>query len=404
VIARDVVILGAGPAGLAAAAELAKLGISKVTVLDREAEAGGIPRHCGHAGYGIREFHRLMSGPAYAKAIAEAAAAAEIRLRTTALRLEAGGVVHVTGPNGPETYQGRAVLLALGARETPRSARLVSGTRPWGVMTTGALQQFVYLHRKNPFERPVVVGTELVAFSTLLTLHHAGARPRAMIEANARIIARRPGDWIARLLFRTPVLLNTKLLRILGEDRVEGVDIQRGRRMQRLDCDGVIFTGRFRPETALLANGPVTLDPGSCGPAIDQYWRCSDPAFFAAGNLLRGIETAGRCHREGRAAARAMAAQLAGELPPVEDGIPIQAEGALSYVYPQRILPEGAADKLLFLARAAKATKGRLTVKADDKELFSRPVSVLPERRISWAISPDSLKGRQRITVSLQEL
>jgi NADPH-dependent 2,4-dienoyl-CoA reductase/sulfur reductase-like enzyme len=403
VIERDVVILGAGPAGLAAAAELAKLGIGKVTVLDREAEAGGIPRHCGHTGYGIQEFRRLMSGPKYAKAIAEAAAHAEIKLRTTALRLESGGIVHVTGPSGPETYRGRAVLLALGARETPRSARLVSGTRPWGVMTTGALQQFVYLHGKHPFKRPVVVGTELVSFSTLPTLHHAGIRPRAMIEANHRITAQRPGDWVARLLFRVPVMLHTRLIRILGEDRVEGVEIDRGGGIRRLDCDGVIFTGQFRPETALLADGPISLDHGSGGPVIDQYWRCSDSAFFAAGNLLRGIETAGQCHREGRAAAQAIAAQLAGKLPPVGNGIPVLSEGALSYVYPQRIAPEGAPDKLLFLARATKAVKGQLTVKADDAELFSRPVSVLPERRISWAISPESLKGRQCVTVTLQE-
>jgi thioredoxin reductase len=402
-IERDVVILGAGPAGLAAAAELTRLGVGKITVLDREAEAGGIPRHCGHTGYGIHEFRRLMSGPNYARAIAEAAGKAEIALRTTALRLEAGGMVHVTGPNGPETYRGRAVLLALGARETPRSARLVSGTRPWGVMTTGALQQFVYLHGKHPFERPVMIGTELVAFSTLLTLHHAGIRPRAMIEPNPRITARRPGDWVARLLFRVPVLLHTRLTRILGEDGVEGVEIDRGRGSRRLDCDGVIFTGKFRPETALLADGPVTLDPGSGGPAIDQYWRCSDPAFFAAGNLLRGIETAGRCHREGRAAAQAIVRYLDGKLPSIESTLPVQTEGALSYAYPQRVAPEGPADKLLFLARAAKAVKGQLTVKADDTELLSRRVNVLPERRISWAISPESLKGRQRVTVTLQE-
>jgi NADPH-dependent 2,4-dienoyl-CoA reductase/sulfur reductase-like enzyme len=401
VIARDVIILGAGPAGLAAAAELKRLGLRDITIIDREAEAGGIPRHCGHLGFGFREFHRLLTGPQYARAIAEAAGA--ISLGVTALRLEPGGLIQATGPHGGEVYRGKAVLLAMGARETPRRARLVSGTRPWGVMTTGALQQFVYLHGKRPFERPVVIGTELVSFSTLMTLRHVGIKPAAMIEANDRITARRPGDLVARAVFGAPILLSTQLARILGKDHVEGVEIDRGKGAERLDCDGVIFTGKFRPESALLANGPVAIDYGTLGPAIDQYWRCSDPAFFAAGNLLRGIETAGQCWREGRAAARAIAAALDGKLPgPI--AIPVHIQGALQYVYPQRIAPGDALDSTqLFKARASKAATGTLTVRADDKLVWSRKLSTLPERRIAWPVAASPLQGESRIKVALEE-
>jgi thioredoxin reductase len=402
VIARDVVILGAGPAGLAAAAELKRLGLRDLIVIDREAEPGGIPRHCGHTGFGLREFHRPMSGPRYARALAKTAGD-KLQLGVTALRLEPGGIVQATGRFGPETYRGKAVLLAMGARETPRSARLVSGTRPWGVMTTGALQQFVYLHGKRPFARPVVIGTELVSFSTLLTMRHLDIRPVAMIEANDRITARRPGDLVARALFGVPVLLNTHLTRILGSDHVEAVEIDRGNGAERLDCDGVIFTGKFRPENALLANSPVAIDGGTLGPAIDQYWRCTDPAFFAAGNLLRGIETAGQCWREGRAAARAIAAALEGRLPaPV--GIAVEMEGALKYVYPQRIAPGEALDgALLFKARVQKAARGTLVVRADDRVVWSRRISALPERRIAWPVSAATLQGSRRITVALEE-
>ncbi|HVZ01415.1 MAG TPA: FAD-dependent oxidoreductase [Dongiaceae bacterium] len=402
-IARDVVILGAGPAGLAAAAELRRLGLRDIAVIDREAEAGGIPRHCGHTGYGLREFRRLLTGPQYARAVADAAGAASIGLGVTALRLEAGGIVQATGPHGGEVYRGKAVLLAMGARETPRSARLVSGARPWGVMTTGALQQFVYLHRKRPFQRPVVIGTELVSFSTLVTMRHVGIKPVAMVEANDRITTRRPGDWIARAVFGVPVLLNTQLVRILGKDRVEGVEIDRGQGPERLDCDGVIFTGQFRPENALLADSPVAIDHGTLGPAIDQYWRCSDPAYFAAGNLLRGIETAGQCWREGRAAARAIAAALDGKLP-APAAIPVGTQGALKYVYPQRIAPGDALDGAqLFKARVRSAAHGTLTVRADDKVVWSRTIHALPERRIAWPVAASALQGARRVTVALEE-
>ncbi len=400
-IARDVIILGAGPAGLSAAAELKRLGLRDIAIIDREAEPGGIPRHCGHLGFGLREFNRLLTGPHYARAIAEAAGT--VSTGVTALQLEAGGIVNATGPHGGEIYRGKVMLLAMGARETPRSARLVSGMRPWRVMTTGALQQFVYLHRKRPFRRPVVIGTELVSFSALMTMRHIGIKPVAMIEANDRITARRPGELVARLVFGVPVLLNTRLLRILGKDRVEGVEIDRGNGVERLDCDGVVFTGGFRPENALLVNSPVAIDRGTMGPAIDQYWRCSDPAFFAAGNLLRGIETAGQCWREGRAAARAIAASLEGKLP-TPASIPVQTQGALKYVYPQRIAAGDALDGTqLFKARVAKAASGTLTVRADDKVVWSGRISAQPERRIAWPVAAASLQGAGKVTVALEE-
>ena len=218
---HDVVILGAGPAGLAAAARLAALGIKDIVVLDREGEPGGVPRHCGHVAFGMREFHRPLTGPAYAKRLAGTVAGIDIRTRTTVTAIEAGGRVRAVHPDsGPESISGRAVLIAFGVRETPRSTRLVGGDRPVGVTTTGALQQFVYLSRIRPFRRAVVVGSELVAFSALLTLRHGGIEATAMIEEGPRIMARRPADWVARLALGVPVLTGTKLLAIRGLDRV----------------------------------------------------------------------------------------------------------------------------------------------------------------------------------------
>jgi thioredoxin reductase len=403
VIERDVIILGAGPAGLAAAAELARHNVGKIAVLDREQSAGGIPRHCGHLGFGWNEFRRVMTGPGYARHLAETAQGAEQKLGVTALRLEPGGVIQTTSADGPQSYRGRAVLLAMGARETPRSARLTSGARPWGVMNTGALQQFVYLHGKRPFERPVIVGSELVAFSTLMTLRHVKVRPAAMIEAGPRITARRPGDWIARLAFGVPVLLNTKIIRILGHSQVEGIEIDRGNGPERLECDGVVFTGKFRPENALLAGSHLTIDPGTQGPSIDQFWRCSDPAYFAAGNLLRGIETAGQCWREGAAAGRIIAATLLGKLPPAQTGVPVHAAGALAYVYPQRLVAADPIDpELMFFGRARAAARGDLVVRGDGTIISWRKINALPERRIPWPVSPQNLRAYESITVALE--
>lgn len=400
--ASDVLILGGGPAGLSCARALRGLGVHSTALLEREQQLGGIPRHCGHPGFGLREFGKVYSGPDYAKRLADEASGADLKLRMSALTLEPGGVVRATGPNGPEDFQAKAVVLAFGARETARSARLISGGRPCGVMNTAALQQFVYLHGKCPFQRPVVIGSELVAFSTLMTLRHAGLKPRAIIEENARITAHKPGQWIARLGFGVPVLTGTRLLRIIGRDHVTGIEIDRGFGPEQMECDGVILTGRFRPETALIAASHIEIDPGTRGPAIDAYFRCSDHHYFAAGNVLRGIETAGQCWREGKAVAEMVVKRLENGLPARLPDASVTLQGPLAYVYPQRIYRDApTGHPLLFKARVARAVRGRLSVVVDGSVVWSRRISALPERRIAWQLPARDLRACQQVSVEL---
>jgi flavin-dependent dehydrogenase len=136
-----------------------------VLVLDREETAGGIPRHSDHVGYGIRDLHRMMSGPAYARRLASAAAnaGAAIRTRATVTGWADGRCLEVTTPQGRLRIDARAVVLATGARERPRPARLIPGDRPAGVYTTGHLQNLVHLHHGKVGSGAVVVGGELVS-------------------------------------------------------------------------------------------------------------------------------------------------------------------------------------------------------------------------------------------------
>jgi thioredoxin reductase len=308
---HDVVIVGGGPAGLAAAQRLAALGLRDVVVLEREAAAGGVPRHCGHSGFGVREFNRLLDGPAYARRLAAAAREADVRTGTSALAIRPGGRISVAGPQRSYEIAGRRVLLALGARETPRSARLTGGKRPWGVMTSGAVQQFVYLERRTPFKRPVIVGTEWVSFSLLLTCRDGRMLPAAMLEPSPRLGAHPAAAWAARTMFGVPVFLDTRITSIEGTERVEGVELESAGSVRRIACDGVIFSGGFVPETALLAGSHIELDPLTRGPRVDAFGRCSDPIYYAAGNLSHAAETAARCFSDGINAAEAIAADLA---------------------------------------------------------------------------------------------
>lgn len=382
----DVAIVGGGPSGLAAATRLKALGVDAVTVIEREAAAGGIPRHCGHYPFGMREFRSVLKGPDYARRLVERAAAAGVTVRTSTsvVRLGAGPRLDLSTPDGAAGLAAQQVLLCTGVRETSRAARLIGGDRAGGILSTGALQSMVYLSGRRPFERPVIVGTELVSFSAILTCRHAGICPVAMIEERDR-----PTAWqVAKglpMLMGIPMRLGTRLVAIHGRDRVEAVTTRLSDgSTTRHACDGVILSGRFTPEASLMRMAHLAIDPGSGGPVIDQYGRCSDPDFFAAGNLLRPVETAGWSWREGRVVAEAMAAGLAGRLQPPADRIAVRVAGdAIRFAVPQTLaLPLDADRSDVLQLRVSRPVRGHLTIKDGERLLWSKRVTTLPERRL----------------------
>lgn len=405
--AVDVAIVGAGPAGIAAAVALRGRGVQRVVLLEREPQAGGVPRHCGHPPFGMREFGRICTGPAYARRLADLARAAgvELRVSTTVVALQPGGVLDLAGRAGRERLHARRVILATGVREAPRSARLISGDRPQGVLNTGALQSFVYQHGLAPFRRPLIVGTELVAISALLTCRNAGITPVAMIEAGSRPTTRWPFALLAPLQ-GVALHYGTQLLEIRGRERVESVLLQLADGSERaLACDGVLLTGCFVPEAALVRASHLVLDGATGGPQVDQFGRCSDRFFFATGNLLRALETAGWCFREGTRIGAAVAADLAGRLPGAARELHIAALEGIGYVMPQRIsLPLSAPGLPELQLRVTRKTGGRLSVSAPGRTLWSQALRSLPQRRILVPLRklllPDDA---DRLTVSLSD-
>jgi len=390
----DVLIIGAGPSGLSAAIELRKQGVGRVVVLEREQEAGGIPRHCGHPPFGFREFSRVYTGPQYAMKLVETAlvSGVKIALSTTVVKAKEGGKLLISNNDGIQEISARRVIYATGVRETPRSARLISGKRPIGVINTGALQSYVYLKERKPFKRPVIIGTELVAFSAIQTCRHAGIKPVAMIEEANNPVARWPVSLFARFT-QVPLYLDTKLLSIEGEKRVESVIVEDSNGKQRnIECDGVLFTGNFTPESTLARSGHLTIDQGTGGPLVNQYGQCSDPVYFAAGNLLRPVETAGWSWKEGRQVANCVAHDLKGDLPHGDlDWNEIQLfsnSPNIKLFMPQRIaLPNDKIGMKHIQLRFNYRAKGKLVAKDGATILYEKLMSVYPERRVLISIN-----------------
>jgi thioredoxin reductase len=302
----DVLVVGAGPAGLTAATRLAAAGVGRVEVLDRDPQAGGVPRRCAHRGFGT--WPHLWTGPQFAQRLARAAARTGAVVRTGVTALDWAGPLALTtvGAQGPETIRARAIVLATGARERPRAARLVPGTRPAGVYTTGELQQAVHLYGQRIGTRAVVVGAEQVSYAAVGTVRAAGAEAVALVTERERADAAGLRAATARLLHGVPLLTGTTVTELLGHRRLSGVRVRhRDGRTAVLACDTVVFTGDFVPEHELARRGGLILDPADASP------RTSRPGVFAAGGVLHPGMRARAAAREGERAAAAVLAEWA---------------------------------------------------------------------------------------------
>jgi thioredoxin reductase len=423
-VTGGVVVVGAGPAGLSAAVELLRLGTGPVLVTDRESEPGGVPRHSWHTGYGLRDLRRVMTGPAYARSLVAVAlsAGADLRAGTTVTGWTPGPdgtyEVTMTSPAGRQTVRAAAVLLATGCRERPRTARLVPGDRPVGVMTTGELQQRVYLDGERLAGRALVVGAEHVSFSAALTLQHAGADVVALVTEHERQQSYAAFRFGAAVRWRVPVWTCSAVRRITGRGRLEGVEVAdvRTGAARFVPCEVVVFTGDWIPDHELARRAGLAMDPGTRGPAVDTTLATSLTGVFAAGNLVHAAETADVAALSGRHAARHIAAFLGGVAAAAGPGaaarpgaaaagarLPVLAEPPLRWISPNAIGSAAPPPLGRFVLRSAVFRRGvRLEVRQDGRLLArSRPARLIPERPVhlgaAWLDRVDPAGGPVRV-------
>jgi glycerol-3-phosphate dehydrogenase len=397
----DTLIVGAGPAGLSAALELKRLGVKDVVVAERESEAGGIPRLCGHTGFGLKDFHRVMTGPSYARRYRELAKEAQLDLRVGiyANHLETQDSkqqeieISYTSPSGIGAIEAKSVLLATGVRERPRSARLIPGHRPQGVFTTGSLQRFVYEHNLPVGRRAVIVGAEIVSLSVVTTLLHAGVKVLNMVTEL-------PGHQLylpiflpakifyADILARAPILTNKRVTNILGRHHVEGIettDLNSGK-AEIIECDAVVFTGDWIPENELARRGEVETFKPSFGPQVDAAFRTSRVGVFAAGNLLRGVETADWAALEGRRAARSVARWLENAQWSVSR-LQVQCEAPIGWICPNVLSPDVSVNGFRFWSKEFRKN-ATLQLKQAGRVLYEKKIRWL-KANIALSLSSD---------------
>ena len=346
----DVVVIGGGPAGITACLELSRSSELKTLLVENESDLGGIPRSA-HVFFGLRDQKRLYTGAGYARMLDRQVrkTATTLLTRSTVLDILPGDHkgphrVRVATPRGMKIYECRYLLLATGCYESSREKRLIAGTRPAGIFTTGTLQKMVNLEGLRPGRRAVIIGTEHVSFSSAMSLKHAGVSIAGMVEEDDdyqtyALPAKLMSTW-----WGFPIYRQHGVNMILGHKRVEGVELQNRATGEvfRLDCDTVVVTGRFRPDAALIFDGALQEDPDTAGPVVDLQYETSVRNIFAAGNVLRGANTHDLCALEGRYAAKSIVRRSQGSDEDKEDAVFIKAEHPIRYAVPQRVDPKTA--------------------------------------------------------------
>jgi len=290
-------------------------------------------------------------------------------------------------------------VLATGCRERPRSARLVPGSRPEGVMTTGMLQQLA-LKGMPVGGRALVVGAEHVSFSAVLTLVHAGAKVVGMTTELPRHQTLPPFRAGAALRYRFPLWTRTAIARISGSERVEEVELLdlENRQSRVIACDTVVLTADWIPDHELSVMGGLELDPGTRGPRADTGLRTTRRGIFAAGNVLHGAEPADIAALSGRHAAGSVAGWLAGNgsWPAV---VPIECAPPLHWISPNAIGPNAdPPPRRRFLLRPRTfVRRTSLEIRQDGRLLWSGATRLTPGRSTllpcDWVKAVDAVGG-----------
>ena len=394
----DALVVGAGPAGCAAAAELAAAGVPRLLVLHRDDRPGVVSRS---GPQGARHADRLLDTAVDAGAV--------LRTGATALDWVGPRTLLVTGPQGPEHLTARTVLLATGARERPRAARLVPGTRPAGVLTGGELWQTVHRYGLPVGGRAVVVGAEPVSHAAVDTLRRAGVHVVAMVTDLPHGQGGPLHAQWHRLVAGVPLLTGASVTALHGRPRLTGLSLRHhDGRTTTLACDTVVFTGDLVPDHELARRGGLDLDPGTRGVVVDAALRTSRTGVFAAGGLLHPTDRTAVAVDEGVRAARSMLAHLAGGAPswPAWDGdsVPVRADPPLRWVVPNRIVPGDPSGPGLLVSPSWFLTRPTLLVTQDGRLLHRerRRRTAVPNRTVrlsaDWTSRVDAAGGPVRVT------
>lgn len=389
--AFDVVVIGGGPAGMAAALAAHKAG-ARVAIVEREQHLGGILRQCIHPGFGLSHFKQELTGPEYAQRFIDQVHATNIALFLNSMVIGIGSgeptedtavhTVTLMSPAGMLQLTGRAIVLAMGCRERTRSEIKIPGSRPAGVFTAGLAQRYINIENLKPGSHAVILGSGDIGLIMARRCTLEGISVEGVYELMPYANGLRRNVKNCLEDFGIPLHLSTTVTRVIGHDRVEAVEVSRvDERLAPIPgtervvpCDTLLLSVGLIPENELSVAAGVELDPRTRGAVVDQSLQTGVPGIFACGNVLHVHDLADNVTTESERAGAAAAAYAlgtgAGAVPDCE--LTVSPAGIAGYALPGRITTV-TLTRLNFRVRRP-VDAARVRILADGEELFAGKV------------------------------
>lgn len=375
---HDIVIVGGGPAGMAAAIAAYDAGVTDTVILDREPDMGGILRQCIHAGFGLHRLGRELTGPEYADVFKQQVLKRGIRVyyETTVTSVSPEKIVVAQNREGILQIKAKAVILAMGCRERSRGALNTPGDRPAGVFSAGTAQKFINCEGYMVGKKVVILGSGDIGLIMARRMTLEGAKVEAVCE-----LMPYSGGLTRNIVqcledFDIPLYLSTTVCEVHGKGRLEGVTIAKvddkrnpiEETKRYIPCDTLLLSVGLIPENELTRSAGIPMDPVTGGALVDETCQTKVPGIFACGNVLQVHDLVDYVSDEAERSGRGAAAYVrSGERK--ADFLPTKPGFGVRYVLPQQVNRNAQGDVSLFLRVTQPFEKVKFTVSCGDTVL-----------------------------------
>jgi NADPH-dependent 2,4-dienoyl-CoA reductase/sulfur reductase-like enzyme len=396
-INADIVVIGGGPAGLAAALKAKALGAGLVMLIDRDLELGGILQQCIHDGFGLHRFGKRLSGNQYAQAFIDELAQTEIevKLDTMVLEVTPERIIYACNKkDGMIEIEAGAVILAMGCRERTANQVFVYGDRPTGVLTAGAVQRYINMEGYLPGSNAVILGSGDIGLIMARRMTLEGIKVSAVYEAMSN-----PGGLMRNVVqclddFDIPLHLSTTVTKVHGKNRVEAVTIMQVDQQLKpvagtektVACDLLVLAVGLIPENELSLAAGVEIDPRTRGPLLDNTFMTSVPGIFACGNVAVVFDLVDYVSLSGEIAAQGAVEFITGRQALPERYHPVKVQGNINFVVPQRLRPDCGQATFFMRVRQPDRTAMLRCSSGDSELLLKRCRYLTPPEMLSFTV------------------